>query len=151
MMYSTLYIYSYSYNRGEIILPNQSYNSINFGPLIRQRSFERPSLGGIGHLLDDNYSYFFRYIGSSSISFLPPVQFCICSRDSAVLNGYLFRQRPACVRVPNWKNVVGVYVYGVLVIGKMSCVVRYVHLEWQDHHILPLVRNNSYTSFCDRW
>ena len=28
-----------------------------------------------------------------------------CLRDSAVLTGYLFRQRPACVRVPNSKNV----------------------------------------------
>ena len=73
-------------------------------------------------------------IGSSSIyrgelSFLPLVQFCICSRDSAVLTGYLFRQWPACMHVPNWKNVLQVSgvvrcVYGVLLIGKMSCVVR---------------------------
>ena len=53
------------------------------------------------------------HIGSSSIyrgelSFLPPVQFCICSRDSAVLTGYLFQQGPACVHVPNWKNVLQV-------------------------------------------
>ena len=53
-------------------------------------------------------------ISSSSIyrgelSFLQPVHFCICWRDSAVLNGYLFRQWPACVCVPNWKNnVLGV-------------------------------------------
>ena len=54
-----------------------------------------------------------RHISSSSIyrgelSFLQPVHFCICWRDSAVLTGYLFRQWPACVRVPNWKNVLGV-------------------------------------------
>ena len=35
------------------------------------------------------------------------------------------------MRVPNWKNVLGVsavirYVYGILLIGKMSCVVRCV-------------------------
>ena len=52
-------------------------------------------------------------IDSSSIyrgelSFLSPVQFCICLRDSAVLTGYLFRQGPVCVRVPNWKNVLRV-------------------------------------------
>ena len=45
-------------------------------------------------------------IGSSSIyrgelSFLQPVHFGICWHNSAVLNGYLFRQWPACVRVPN--------------------------------------------------
>ena len=50
------------------------------------------------------------HIGSSSIhrgelSFLPLVQFCICLRDSVVLTSYLFRQWPACVRVPDWKNV----------------------------------------------
>ena len=38
------------------------------------------------------------------LSFLQPVHFCICWRDSAVLTGYLFRQWPACVHVPNWKN-----------------------------------------------
>ena len=48
------------------------------------------------------------------------------------INSYLFRQWPACVRVPNWKNVLGVS--GVVrcvwhfanIIGKMSCVVRCV-------------------------
>ena len=53
------------------------------------------------------------HIGSSSIyrgelSFQSPVQFCICSRDSAVLTGYLFRQGLACMHVPNWKNVLRV-------------------------------------------
>ena len=38
-------------------------------------------------------------------SFLQPVHFCICWRDSPVLSGYLFRQWLACVCVPNWKNV----------------------------------------------
>ena len=49
-------------------------------------------------------------ISSSSIhkEELQPVHFCICWRDSAVLNGYLFRQWPACMHVPNWKNVLGV-------------------------------------------
>ena len=43
------------------------------------------------------------------LSFLQPVHFCICWRDSSVLIGYLFRQWPACVCVPNWKNnVLGV-------------------------------------------
>ena len=43
------------------------------------------------------------------LSFLQPVHFCICWRHSAVLTGYLFRQWPACVCVPNWKNnVLGV-------------------------------------------
>ena len=50
------------------------------------------------------------HIGSSSIyrgelSFLSLVQFCICSRNSAIFTGYVFRQEPVCVRVPNWKNV----------------------------------------------
>ena len=48
-------------------------------------------------------------ISSSSIyrgelSFLQPVHFCICWRDSAVLTGHLYRQWPACMCVPNWKN-----------------------------------------------
>ena len=47
-------------------------------------------------------------INRGELSFLQPVHFCICWRDSAVLSGYLFRQWPACVRVPNWKNVLGV-------------------------------------------
>ena len=52
-------------------------------------------------------------IGSSSIyrgelSFLQPVHFCICWRDSALLTSYLFRQWLVCVHVPNWKNVLGV-------------------------------------------
>ena len=34
---------------------------------------------------------------------------------SAVLTGYLFRQWPACVHVPNWKNVL-----------QVSNLVRYV-------------------------
>ena len=38
------------------------------------------------------------------LSFQQPVHFCICWRDSAVLTSYLFRQWPACVSVPNWKN-----------------------------------------------
>ena len=42
------------------------------------------------------------------VSFLPPVQFCICLRDSALLTSYLVRQWPACVRVPNWKNAMQV-------------------------------------------
>ena len=75
------------------------------------------------------------HIGSSSIyrgelSFLPLVQFCICSCGSAILTSYLFRQWPACVRVPNWKNVLGVS--GVIrcvwhfANWKMSCVIRCV-------------------------
>ena len=49
-------------------------------------------------------------ISSSSIcrgelSFLQPVHFCICWHDSAILTSYLFQQWPACVHVPNWKNV----------------------------------------------
>ena len=52
-------------------------------------------------------------IGSCSIyrgelSFLPPVQFCICLHDSAILTSYIFQQWPACVHVPNWKNDLGV-------------------------------------------
>ena len=42
------------------------------------------------------------------LSFLPPVQFCICSCDSAILTSYLFRQGPACVHVLHWKNVLQV-------------------------------------------
>ena len=38
------------------------------------------------------------------LSFLSPVQFCICLRDSAILTGYLFQQGPACMHVPNWKK-----------------------------------------------
>ena len=53
-------------------------------------------------------------VSSSSIyrrelSFLQPVHFCICWCDSAILTGYLFRQWPECVRVPNLKNV-GVHI-----------------------------------------
>ena len=66
-------------------------------------------------------------IGSSSIyrgelSFLPPVQFCICSHNSAVLTGFLFRQGPACVHVLNWKNVLRVS-------GVIRCVWRFANWE----------------------
>ena len=49
--------------------------------------------------------YWFLLSHRGELSFL---HFCICWRDSAVLSGYLFRQWPACVRVPNWQNVLGV-------------------------------------------
>ena len=42
------------------------------------------------------------------LSFLQPVHFCICWHNSAILTSYLFRQWPAYMCVPNWKNVLGV-------------------------------------------
>ena len=51
------------------------------------------------------------------------VQFCICSRDSAVLTGYLFQQGPACVHVLNWKNVLRVS-------GVIRCVRRFAN--WKN-------------------
>ena len=51
------------------------------------------------------------------------VHFCICLRDSAVLSGYsyLFRQWPACVRVPNC-HVLGVSAVESDVYGDISNV-----------------------------
>ena len=87
------------------------------------------------------------FIGSSSIyrgelSFLQPVHFCICWRDSAVLTGYLFRQWPACMRVMKRWNCAGklLFFYSfhchhqtntVMMSSKMNCS---VHQSFFPHH-----------------
>ena len=90
--------------------------------------------------------------GNGELSFLPPVQFCICSRDSPVLTGYLFRQLPACVRGPNWKNVLRVS-------GVVRCVWRFanwknvlcrkMHSRFADwKNVLCVLSNGQY--FCGK-
>ena len=53
-------------------------------------------------------NWFLHSIYRGELSFLQPVHFCICWRDSAILISYLFQQWLACMHVPNWKNVLGV-------------------------------------------
>ena len=48
-----------------------------------------------------------QYIGNCHRTFLS-VDIYMMKHNSAVLTGYLFRQWPACVHVPNWKNVLQV-------------------------------------------
>ena len=43
------------------------------------------------------------YIYRGELSFLQPVHFCICWRNTAILSSYLFQQWLACMCVSNWK------------------------------------------------
>ena len=65
-----------------------------------------------------------QYIGDCHKTF-QSVDIYMMKCDSAILTGYLFRQWPVCVHVPNWENVLCLCVWHLDVL-RVSAAIRCV-------------------------